>query len=117
VKRILVLLTVAALAVGGCASHGGGGEPATSPSVSAAASPSPSVSVDAIGCGMARALDASSAVGDFATVGSVLSSAQDGALADAGVRLKEEAMVLSASRTEVYRAYLDVLSECLRVSP
>jgi hypothetical protein len=115
VKRILVLLTVAALAVGGCASHGGGGEPDMV--MSAAASPSPSVSVDAIGCGMARALNASSAVGDFATVGSVLSSAQDGALADAGVRLKEEAMMLSASRTEVYRAYLDVLSECLRVSP
>ncbi len=119
-KRFLISLTAGALALGGCGSTGGAGEPRpvwhSAPS-STTAAPSPSVSVDVAGCAMARTLNAASALGDFAAVGVELSKAQDGPLAEAAIRLAVEAARPSASRTAVYGAYLDVLAECLRVSP
>jgi len=66
---------------------------------------------------MARTLNASSAIGDFAAVGVELSAAQDGPLAESGIRLAAEALQGSASRSAVYGRYLDVMDECLRVSP
>jgi hypothetical protein len=115
-KRILVSLALATLALAGCGgAPARGGEP-NAPSPAAARS-SAGIAPDVTGCAMARTLSAASSIGDFATVGAVLSGAQDGALADAGVRLAGEAARLSASRSAVYAAYLDVMDECLRVSP
>lgn len=122
---VAVVVGAAALTMGG--GSAGRGRPDITASVEAAvwsqpawspAAPTASGSAGAVaGCAMARALDSSSAIGDFAIVGIELSKAQDGVLAEAGIRLAREAMKPAPSRTAVYARYLDVMAECLRVSP
>lgn len=125
-KRILVLLIVTMAVLTGCA---GGGKPTVAVTGSASAgaaawsqpawtpSAPPSVSVDAAGCAAARQLNAASAMSDFAAAGVELSRAQDGPLAEAGIRLAVEALGAVPVRSAVYARLLDVLEECLRVSP
>lgn len=115
-KRILVLMVLGTVGVAGCGGGGERAEPVAVPSL-VAATAGLGTSPDWAGCELARSLNAASGIGDFGAAGVALSKALDGPLAESGIRLAVESARPLASRSAVYRAYLDALDECLRVSP